>query len=493
MLLTNRRHRILFAALAAMEVAWFLPFALTLLIQWQKGSIPLGSRYFYGTEHAPYLLFSVGWGLLLLYLAGADLLNRRQIDFPQRELLMIGVMIGAFLVAVRVLVFPTLALTDWRWLGATIGLIFNGGANAAPVLFILTSNFFLWLRVALSADRSLTFFAVGVSFRLGMLLALVGNSLYLLVARQPVAAALSYLWLFFGFGLLAVALARMDEKAINATQSSGNALSWSRLGQLVVITIGTVGLAMGGALIYTPTTIRTVLGWFSPLWQLLGALFLRLFFAIFWLVTPLLERFAEFIRALLARLEPNEIPPQEFGAGDFDPSMVSMDEFLRNATLMRYLLIALGLVVALVVIALIFVRPRPRMVAEETEASGTTGLAVGGNPFRRLRDLASLLRRYGLRPGLLAAISVQNLYANVCRLASRRGYGRLPAQPPDEYLPRLQAAFPDQEGALRRLTAAYMRVHYGDQPAAGAELTQLRADYAAIVATPADPQPPPIT
>lgn len=493
MLLTNRRHRMLFAALAAMEVAWFLPFALTLLIHWQRGSAQLGVRLLYGADQAPYLLFLVCWSLLLLYLAGADLLNRRQIDFPQRELLMIGVMIGAFLVAVRLLVFPTLSLTDWRWLSTTVGLIFNGSAQAAPVLFILTVNFFLWLRVALSSDRSLTFFAVGVSFRLGMLLALVGNSLYILVARQPVAAALVYLWLFFGFGLLAVALARVDEKAINASQSSGNALPWSRLVQLIAITGGAVALAMGSALLYTPTAIRMVLGWFSPLWQLLGALFLRLFFAIFWLVTPLLEWFAELMRALLARLEPNEIPPQEFGVGELDPSMVTMDELLRNATLMRYLLIALGLFVALVVIALIFVRPRPRIVPEEAEASSATGFSGVGNPFRRLRDLATLLRRYGLRPGLLAAISVQNLYANVCRLAGRRGYARPPAQPPDEYLPHLQAAFPGQESALTRLTAAYMRVHYGDQPAAGEELAQLRADYATIVALPATPQSAQIT
>lgn len=483
MLLTNRRHRILFAALAAMEIAWFLPFALTMFIHWQNGVVQPGTRLFYGTGNTPYLLFLVCWGVLLLYLLGADLLNRRQIDFPQRELIMIGVMIGAFLVAVRLLVFPTLAWFDGGWLTTTISLIFNGGTGAAPILFVLLLNFFLWVHVARNSDRSLTFFSVGVSFRLGMLLALVSNSLYILFARQPLAAALVYLWLFFGFGLLAVALARVDEKAINAIQSSGNALSWTRLAQLVLITAGAVVIAMGSALLYTPTTIRTVLGWFSPLWQLLGALILRIFFALFWLVTPLLERFAAWLRTLIARLEPNELPPQEFAARDLVPGNADFGELLRNTTLLRYALIAFGLLVVLVIIAFLFTRPRPRLVEDEAEASGTTGLAVDLNPFQRLRSLADLLRRYGLRPGLLAAISVQNLYANVCRLAGRRGYGRAAAQPPDEYLPHLQRAFPGQEQALARLTAAYMRVHYGDQPADGTELAQLRGDYAAIAAT----------
>ncbi len=484
MLLTNRRHRMLFAALAAMEVAWFLPFALTLFIRWQNGVPQPGTRLLYGTGNAPYLLFAVCWGVLLLYLLGADLLNRRQIDFPQRELIMIGVVVGAFLAAVRILLFPTLALFDLRWLATTFSLLFNGGTAAAPILFLLTLNFFLWIRVALSADRSLTFFSVGVSFRLGMLLAIVGNGLYILVAQQPVAAAQIYLWCFFGFGLLAVALARVDEKSINAVQSSGGALPWTRLVQLVVITAGAVAIAIGSATLYTPTLIRTVLGWFSPLWQFLGALFLRFFFALFWLVTPLLERLAALIRALMAQLEPNEIPAQEFGVGELDPSAADFGELMRNATLMRYFLIALGLLIMLVVIAMIFVRPRPRLIEEEAEESSSTGFAGEFNPLQRLRGLANLLRRYGLRPGLLAAISVQNLYANVCRLAGRRGYGRPAAQPPDEYLPRLQAAFPGQEPALARLTAAYMRVHYGDQPADGAEMAQLRSDYAAIAATP---------
>jgi len=72
---------------------------------------------------------------------------------------------------------------------------------------------------------------------------------------------------------------------------------------------------------------------------------------------------------------------------------------------------------------------------------------------------------------------VQNIYANLSRLASRRGYARHPAQPPDDYLPVLGEAFAGQEEALARITAAYMRVHYGDQAVSSAELGQIRKDY----------------
>jgi hypothetical protein len=483
MLLTNRRHRILFMALAAMEVAWFLPFALTLFIRMQPDAVALPALLLKSGEWAPLIFFALCWGTLLLYLLAADLLNRHQIDFPQRELTVIALIIVTFLLTTRLFLFPTLALGDFRWLGAVLSAIFDQGAGSAAVLFLLLLNLFLWLRVATATDRALTFFSVGVSFRLGMLLTLVGNALYILAAGQPVQQALIYLWLFFGFGLLAVALARVDEKAFHASQSSGATLPWSRLGQLLAMTAATVGLAIYASTLYTPTTIKTVLGWFSPLWNFLGAILLRLFLALFWLIGPLLERFINAIRAMLAGLEPLETPAQEFGEIGLAQNQLNFGEIVRDYTIVRYTLIALGLLVIFIVIAILFARTRQRDLANEAEQSGSEGLALGGNPFHRLRDLAGLFRRYGLRPGLLAAISVQNIYANVSRLAGRHGYPRAAAQPPDEYLPRLYAAFPGQEAALARLTAAYMRVHYGDQPVDETELTQLREDYTTIQET----------
>ena len=81
---------------------------------------------------------------------------------------------------------------------------------------------------------------------------------------------------------------------------------------------------------------------------------------------------------------------------------------------------------------------------------------------------------------LLAAISVENIYANLCRLARQQGYPRRPSQPPDDYLPVLAQAFDDQKPPLARITASYMRVHYGDYTLTQDELTQIRADYLQI-------------
>ncbi|MEZ4867652.1 MAG: DUF4129 domain-containing protein [Caldilineaceae bacterium] len=482
MLLTNRRHRLLFMALAGMEVAWFIPFALTLFL-WLQGEdarLPALLR-------APTVVLLACWGVLVLYLLAADLLNRWQLESPARDIVMLLLVIGASFLTVRIIVFPTLQLLDLRWLGAVVGAIFNQGSGSAAILLVLLVNLFLWIRVALATDRSLTFFSVGLSFRLGMLLTLAGNTLLILAARQPVSSALVYFWSFFGFGLIAVALARMDDKAMGAQQSTGAALPWSRLGQLLTMVGLMMGATIGAADYYTPQNIRTVLGWFSPLWNALGWVLARLFFFLFWLMLPFLEWLSEVIRQLLAGIEPPKIVEQELGLPDPSATPMTLSEMVRTFAFVRYCLIAGIIVVILTVIWILFARTRQRTISEEAEATANEGLAWGENPLHRLRTLADLFRRHGLGPRLLAAISVQNIYANVCRLASRRGYPRRLAQPPDEYLPQLERAFPDHAEQLVRLTAAYMRVHYGDQPVEAAELDQLREDFAHIRTTSAAP------
>ena len=103
--------------------------------------------------------------------------------------------------------------------------------------------------------------------------------------------------------------------------------------------------------------------------------------------------------------------------------------------------------------------------------------AFCGGRQTRCAEQAPLVRRFGVGRELLAAISVQNIYANVCRIARQRGHPRRISQPPDSYLPVLAQAFPGQDERLSRITAAYMRVHYGEKAVPTEELASLRNDY----------------
>lgn len=484
MLLTNRRHRILFMALAGMEVAWFLPLALTLFVWLHPDRAPLPALLAGFGGYSPLALFGVCWGVLLFYLLCADLLNRWHIDSPLHELTMIGTVAVTALLLVRFLVYPTLAPWNLWWLAAVARAVFDFVPEGSAIIFLLVINLFLWLRVASATDRDLTFFSVGVSFRLGMLLALFGNTLLILVAQRSVETALIYFWLFFACGLLAVAVARIDEKSIGAAQSTGAALPWQRFGQLLLMIGATIAVVIEGGRRYTPANIRTVLGWFSPLWDLLGTVALWLFYTLFWLLVPVLERLIEFVRSLLNNLEPAQPLEQNTPAAAATPDPMTLSEMVQAFAIVRYCLVTAVIVAIILLLLILFVRIRQRGLGEEGEEAAQEGVALGGNPFNRLRNLGRLLRRYGFGPGLLAAISVQNIYANVSRLAGRRGYPRTAAQSPDEYLPRLAGAFPGETAKVARITAAYMRVHYGDQPVDASELLQLREDYTVLQSTP---------
>jgi hypothetical protein len=161
---------------------------------------------------------------------------------------------------------------------------------------------------------------------------------------------------------------------------------------------------------------------------------------------------------------------------------VALPAWLLTGIQVGAILLAAVLALGLLLLFLERVRLHPGRdeVEEEAAEDVTLGGGLLGQGVRWLKTMAGLVGRFGLSRQLLAAISVQAIYANLCRLARLRGHPRRPAQPPDAYLPVLARVFPGRDEGLARITAAYMRVHYGDQPVGPAELAQLRQDYQAI-------------
>jgi hypothetical protein len=180
-------------------------------------------------------------------------------------------------------------------------------------------------------------------------------------------------------------------------------------------------------------------------------------------LADLRERFAELLSLL----------PRSEGA------TITLPPWLMATLRYGGVLLALLIAVAIILLALARIRARQRAeeAEEELEEEVTLGGGTLGRGWRWLRDRVGLVRRFGVGRQLLAAISVQNMYANLCRLAGQMGYPRHPAQPPDRYLPVLVEAFGGHQGELSRITMAYMRVHYGDRSVGIGELARLRRDY----------------
>lgn len=489
MLLSNRRRRLIFICLAGMEMTWLTPLLL-LLLQAQR-------RWFAGQplpDPAPAALLLTLWGALLALMLALDLIQRRDLESPQFELTILGLLLVTTLLGIRFGLYSRAPLTDFRWLANTLTAIFEFQRGLRPELIFFLVSIYLWQRAASASSREISFFGVGVAFRFGVLLLIIGGSALAAGLTQP-WQAVPFIWVYFALGLTTVALTRIEEQAGRGADSAGRMLPVGRLAQLV----GMIGIVIGvTALLAGAITPRSLLRFIQvtgPFWLLLGRALQIALDLVFRLITPLLEwllnvltdlfRNSELLTSLDAMLQ-NMQPAAPPDGLALQPTPDPIPPWVWVGARYAFALVVLTCLILGVLLVLRRMR-RPLGIEQEEEVAGEA-VTFGGSSlrraWRRLRSAARLVQRFGLTSQLLAAISVQNLYANASRLARRRGFGRPAATAPDQYLPLLAQAFPGQEPALQRLTQAYMRVHYGDHPVSEQELGQLRADFRAIQEAP---------
>jgi hypothetical protein len=473
MLLSDRRRALVYLCMAGMEAAWATSFFLL----------------FYQQMPSVWLAYAFLLGALLAWILVLDLLNRTQVGSPLYQVVVLGLIAATSLLILVVTPGGTAAPPD-----RLAGLLAFGGGIPTGIVLALT-NLFLWQRATSATSRDLSFFNVGVSFRLGLLLLVVGAALA--SARFGAAGAssqpagqnlLPLLWLYFAFGLLAVALARIGEKSSEA-QSAGRPLPLRRMIQLLLAVGLTLGLAGLLSQVYTAQNLSRLLVLLVPVWRLVRPLVVAVVFFLLELVSPVFDWLIAWLRAVFERgwtellpVQPPSPPPSPDQPGLIERLPSGLTNALGSILLVVGILVAAVLVIGFFLLYLERVR-RPRPAAEDEEETAEPAAAGPGlldRGAQALRDLAGLVQRFGLSRQLLAAVSVQNIYANVCRMARQRGYPRHPSQPPDAYLPILTQAFSGQEEALTRITAAYMRVHYGDRAVSTDELTALRADYRTV-------------
>ncbi|TEU17418.1 MAG: DUF4129 domain-containing protein [Anaerolineales bacterium] len=464
MLLSNRRDGLIYFCLAGMEAAWFTP-------------VLLFAFYWYTWDWSPLAAFGGLFGALLAWMLVLELLNRLAVDSPLYELSVLTLILLTSLLIVRFWLYPGTPVGDLHWLGNTVYALFNFDEGVQLEWVLILVNLFLWQRAISATSRTVTFFRVGFNFRMGILLLIASASLLSYFSGQ---SASPLIWVYFGLGLTAVALARVRDKAI-VSQSVGRALPPRRLAQ-VFLSVGlTVGIAAWLSLFYTLDKVKALLRWSNPLWTVLERV---LWWAVALMLIPL-EPLLLWLIEIFRDIDLYGVMEMIGGEGEtlFEPRPVQPSpEILMFWTVMRYIAIGLVIVLALGFVLLYLKKIDRSQLIEDAEEESEETITLGGGMLNRgvqwLRDVSNLVKRYGLSRQLLAAISVQNIYANLCRIANRRGYPRHRAQPPDDYLPTLNKAFrPEAKEALSRITWAYMRVHYGDKPIGMAELTQLQRDY----------------
>lgn len=467
MLLANRRVAFLHLLLAAMQAAWIAPF---LALTWNAAPSPWGA-------------YAITLGGLLTWMLVFELLSRA-VESPLYDTLALALLFAITLLLARLALYGGGRPWDLSWIGRALVDAANWTSGLPPIIVLVGASLVVWQRASAATSRDLGFFGVGVTFRGGLLLLLLGGAL--LTGFRGVAP-LGLLWLYLAAGLSAVAVSRISEKA-TAAQSIGRLLPPQRLLQTLGAVAAAVGMSWLLSLVYTGAYIGGFIHLFEPLWKLVRPLFVALMGILERLLGPVLVWLVEVLRRMMSGLEP--VLPQigtAAAGGDTEPNAVERLqawplELLRDALV--FIMIGAALLGLIVFLLLYLERVRKSGLQGEVEGEeqdrATFGGGILGRALDSLRGAAGLIRRFGVGRELLAAISVQNIYANLCRIARQRGKPRLPSQPPDAYLPVLAQAFPGEEERLGRITAAYMRVHYGDHPAHGDELAMLREDYGVL-------------
>lgn len=459
-------------ALVGMEISWFTP----LVLGFHRRSWAV-----------PPVWYLLGMGaLMLMLMAIASFLSSRQVGSPAFELGILASIVGIGLLLLRLYVFwgePALSL---RWLRDAF---ISNDPRRIDTLIVLVTLAYLWWRSVSFVQREIGFFAVGYDFRKGVLGLAIGVSFYTILTRHPASL---FVYSFFFFSLIAIALGRAEDKA----QAGSRGQPWGP-GWLGIVAATSLGMSLLIALLHEPWSLAgfsRLGGAVRPAAQTLGRTLAPAALFILRLFEPLLAALVAFFRLVLGPLFNGAADAQATDLAQRLQSFLFQDPQTAGRTpawmepLFRVVLPCLLGLALLAALVLWLQRRRARWKArlESERRQGVAGQEAEGLAgflearWRRLQELAGLLARYGLSRRFYAALSVRHIYANLQHLAAVRGFPRDKAQTPNDYLPTLAAAFPDHAGAVAHITQAYNAFEYGHVPTGADELAQLHAAWDAI-------------
>ncbi|MFN8483559.1 MAG: DUF4129 domain-containing protein [Anaerolineae bacterium] len=373
-------------------------------------------------------------------------------------------------VAVGALVSIVLASWLTPGIGGPVALVLGLRAfNGAAVLLTL-GLFILWWR---GVDAVRDGFGMGVTslrFRLGVVI-LFWTVIFAAFIHFDLIAII---FVFFATALVAMALARVED----VSRSLGGVVTpFNRTWALILAAAVTAVMLIGviAVLVFTPDTIRTILGWLAPLWLVLSFVFIAIIALAARILEPLILFLIEALRPVAERMfrfTPNQLQAPQ------NQEPVVLERLVPPVILdsAKWLALIAAVVFALWLLTL-WARQRRQTAGEgvpELRESVWSAEAFADDARGLLDRLLGRFRRH--RPGI-ATDSVRHIYASLQVLAADRGAPRPPDDTPYEYLPRLQGLLPDAAADLSLLTDAYVDAHYHEIEPTDAELRQAQGAW----------------
>lgn len=441
----NLRAELRLALLAAAESCWLYAIVLTIgvIAGFPRVISPLG-------------IFVVYW----LGLVVGRLLPRLPHAWRTLQIASVICAVLIILLAMRVGFYDEFAVTSPLWLSNYFenGLAFFQrftGEQISTLVLILA-----YMRALGFAQRPLTLWVIGFQFRLGIV---IFFALAIIAAFAGRVDFIFWIFMFFAFSLLGIALARIEE----AGQTSPLDARWT----VVMFTMLAATLLVGFALtrFLTLDALNAFIAFLSPVFLVLQIIFFILALP-FFILTEFLIRLLIPLFNLLANAFSKMIPTIPQTNIETVPILESVTRSFE--TLMPYLRLA-GVVLVLVVIGWVIARALNRRMNREEEEMFLREKA----PRLEREYLAERERNRRKRDPLnreVHAENVRRIYAALQAQAEALGLPRRAAETPLEFLPRLTARFPGSAANLEKITNEYVAVHYAQQQASDAQVRELR-------------------
>ncbi len=467
----NLRREAAFLAAACAEVCWFTP--------WFMALTPV-------TVELPDTV-ALAWvaGLILAPLALARLLHALRLKLRIQRWVHAMALALAGLFALRGLVYVGAAIPLGELLRRSL-TSFTQPLNFLPnELVILVVVLFLWWRGLRLGQAAPSVALAGLRFRAGVVIFVVFLFFFNLYITRDITP---YIVAFFFFGLMAVAMARLEEVSrLRGGQAAPLGRAW--LGVLGLATAAVIGAGAIVTRLLAGPLPGQVLGWLSPVWLILIAL-IALILSLF---VAALAALVKFVASFIPNIDLSFMAQVE-GRLEQIREGISRLEGSLSPEVMRFAGILQGIALAVVLVLMLIgvVRTVRRLQGAVLQRGEGSEALITGNllaaVWRGLRDegaggLARLVRRSGPGWGLLATLSIRRIYAQMARLAAARGYPRAPSETPYQYLSSLARAFPDGIDQARLITEAYVNVHYGELPETPEGLAAIRAAWAELRAS----------
>jgi hypothetical protein len=469
----NGRREAIYVALAAAQVCWLAPLFLTVTGR----TIP----------HPPLLLWA---SLLVLYLGlfyTYRLLLRANLPILHLQIAMTLALLLSMALAFRVHVYASAGLQGIAWALEPFRRLADISETITGELVTIFTLLLVWLQSIRLARRSVSPESVGFSFRAGILILVWGALAARFLGDIDVSGFVAP---YFFFGLLAAALARVEGISLipGSVRARGSAF-W--IVSAVVAVVLVVLLSSLVAFFFVGGALERLLVFLSPVLVVVQAALVAIALLIFGLLELLLSLFRGRFDSVRRWLDE---AMREIGASEMPlPPVQTQDaaaETFWGAMQLSTILIIVGVIVALVLL-ITWWRVLQDRDAEGTESreSLLSARAVTRNLLDALRagrdrlgDMAGLVDRFGLGTRLLSAISIQRIYANLVRVATRAGHPRVTAKTPYEYLGVLEEAWPAVADELTIITDAYVSAHYGQVPDTREELERIRVAWERVQA-----------